>query len=242
MKTPLLVVLLLAVLSPCFGAAAAPVPMTKMPLTGFTPLFNGKDMTGWHWSRSNRHGSIGGFRVEEGAMAIFQSIYGQGGLLMTDKRYKDFELYLETDMQSGNPGFNSGIFFRSTESGYGYQIELTGGPSTTDILTESLPGLSVPARSTPARFAEVWRTTGWNSIRFRIVGAPARMTMWLNDVQLWDVQQTQDSQLAGETDGFIGLQLHWTVVTNDTDRTAMVMAAGKPGAPLRIRNIMIKEL
>ena len=40
---------------------------------------------------------------------------------MTDKRYKDFELYLETDIPWG---LNSGIFLRSTETGGAYQIEL----------------------------------------------------------------------------------------------------------------------
>ncbi len=229
-----LALLLLGAVS-AFAAEPAPAPMTKLPLTGFKPLFNGKDMKGWHWSRTVRHGSVGGFRIEGGAMTLFQNPYGQGGLLMTDKRYKNFEFYVETDIQ---PFYNSGLFLRSSESGYAYQLELTGGQSTTDLMVESLKPLSAPGRTT--RFAELWNPNGWNSVRVRMVGDDPLITCWLNDVQLWEVQ-VNNSQIAGETDGFIGLQLHWTAPTSEAG-SSMALTSWKPNGALRFRNLFIKEL
>jgi hypothetical protein len=52
---------------------------------------------------------------------VTQNPYGQGGVLLTDKKYKNFELYIEVKIDSFT---NGGIFTRSTESGVAYQIEL----------------------------------------------------------------------------------------------------------------------
>lgn len=235
MKIRCLIALILLGALRGFAAESAPAPMTKIPLTGFTSLFNGKDMKGWHWSRTVRHGTVGGFRIEGGAMALFQNPFGQGGLLLTDKRYKNFEFYVETDIQ---PGFNSGIFLRSTVSGYAYQIELTGGQSTTDLMVESYKPLSAQGRTT--RFAELWNPTGWNSVRIRMTGDDPTITCWLNDTQLWEVK-VNNAQIAGETDGFIGLQLHWTFPTSVTGNT-MALTSWKPDGVLRFRNIFVKEL
>ncbi len=235
MRFALLLSFILTAALRAVAAESAPAPMTKMPLTGFTSLFNGRDMSGWHWSRTVRHGTVGGFRVEGGAMALFQNPYGQGGLLMTNKRYKNFEFYVETDIQ---PGFNSGIFLRSSESGYAYQIELTGGQSTTDLMVESLKPLSAAGRTT--RFAELWNPNGWNSIRVRMEGDDPQITCWLNDTELWSVK-VNNAQIAGETDGFIGLQLHWTFPTSPTGGT-MGLTSWRPDGVLRFRNPYIKEL
>src|SRR4051812_19335854 len=81
---------------------------------GFIPLFNGKDLSGWHVSRTDHHGSTPNVAVESGVLQLRQSPYGQGGLLLTDKRYQDFELYIEAKAPWG---CNSGIFLRSTEGG-----------------------------------------------------------------------------------------------------------------------------
>jgi formylglycine-generating enzyme required for sulfatase activity len=52
--------------------------------------------------------------VADGALVLEPYPYGQGGLLLSDRSYKDFELYLEA---RPDPGYNSGIFLRSTEGG-----------------------------------------------------------------------------------------------------------------------------
>jgi hypothetical protein len=228
--------LLALVLSPGLRAAAGPAaPLTQTPLTGFTALFNGRDTTGWHFSRTVHHGTTGQATVEDGAIVLRQEPFGQGGLLLTDKRYRDFELYLETDI---NPGYNSGIFFRSTEGGSAYQIELTGAASTGNLLGENL-AVSQTAQAT--RFAEVWKAGAWNSFRLRVTGDAPKITLWINDVQMWEVQQPKNDKIAGEVDGFIGLQLHWTAPTSAAG-SSMGPTTWKPGGALRFRNLFIKEL
>ena len=57
---------------------------------GFTPIFNGKDLSGWHISKTNHHGTTPDYRVLHGMIVGNQSPIGQGGILLTDKRYKNF--------------------------------------------------------------------------------------------------------------------------------------------------------
>src|SRR4051794_7849143 len=88
---------------------------------GFTRIFDAKTTAGWHWSRTVHHGTTSIAKVEDGALVLQPYPFGQGGLLLTDKSYRDFELYLE---MKPDPNYNSGIFLRSTEGGSAYQIEL----------------------------------------------------------------------------------------------------------------------
>ena len=88
---------------------------------GFTSIFNGRNLKGWHVSRTTHQGTTPDFRVENGILVVTQRPYGQGGVLLTDKKYKNFELYLEAKIDSLT---NGGIFIRSSESGIAYQVEL----------------------------------------------------------------------------------------------------------------------
>ena len=74
------------------------------PETGFTALFDGKTLTGWH-------GDTNGYAAEEGAIVCQQ---GKGGNLYTDKEYGDFELRFEFLL---TPGANNGIGIRSPDKG-----------------------------------------------------------------------------------------------------------------------------
>ena len=56
----------------------------KVP-EGFTPIFNGKDLTGWHVSRSNIHGTTPDFHVLHGVLVGTQRPLGSGGILITDE-------------------------------------------------------------------------------------------------------------------------------------------------------------
>ncbi|HET7040981.1 MAG TPA: DUF1080 domain-containing protein [Gemmatimonadales bacterium] len=73
---------------------------------GFTPLFNGTDLTGW---RAFHRQDVSIWQVRDGM--IYQP-GGDGADLMTVDEYKDFELRLEWRIA---PGGNSGIFYRATE-------------------------------------------------------------------------------------------------------------------------------
>ena len=69
-------------------------PVHAVP-AGFVPIFNGHNLTGWHVSPDNHHGVTPDFRVVNGAIVGAQSPFGDGGILLTDKSYRNFELYLE---------------------------------------------------------------------------------------------------------------------------------------------------
>src|SRR3712207_2530674 len=119
---------------------------------GFKPIFNGKDLKGWHISRTTHQGTTPDCRVEDGAIVIRQQPYGQGGVLLTNKKYKNFELYLEAKIDSFT---NGGIFIRSSESGIAYQIELDeAAKSTGNLLGERMP---VSQGAEAKNRCQVWR-------------------------------------------------------------------------------------
>ena len=71
----------------------------KIP-PGFTSIFNGANLSGWHVSMTNHHGNTREWRVRDGELTGRQSPAGNGGILLTDKRYRDFEVYLEVSPTS----------------------------------------------------------------------------------------------------------------------------------------------
>jgi sulfatase modifying factor 1 len=203
--------------------------------SGFVPIFNGRDLTGWHISRSDHHGSTPGVFVRDRVLHLGQSPYGQGGLLLTDQRYHDFELYLEVRAVWG---CNSGIFLRSTEGGSAYQIELDQGRGTGDLLGENL-SLSQTAKA--AKMGSIWKNGGWNSFLIHMTGEAPHITEWVNGVEMWDVQEPRNDKIADETDGMIGLQAHWASTYEPAKDSFSLAGSWKPGAVYQFRNIAIKE-
>jgi hypothetical protein len=203
-----------------------------------TPIFDGKTLKGWHLSRTTHHGSTGNAYVENGVIVLKQNPYGQGGLLFTDKKYRNFDLYLEVKEAWG---CNSGLFLRSTEGGSAYQIELSNEGGGSGRLLGELMKVSTGAQ--PTDIEKVWKTEDWNSIRIRMTGDAPHITEWINGVQMFDVQEPVNDKIAGETSGFIGLQLHWGSVYEPALANAFSMSGmWKPDAAYRFRNIRIKEL
>jgi hypothetical protein len=204
---------------------------------GFTPIFDARTAAGWHWSRTVHHGTTSIAKVEDGVLVLQPYPFGQGGLLLTDKSYKDFEMYLE---MKPDPNYNSGIFLRSTEGGSAYQIELAvPGNATGRLLGEQLR-LTPPQYIGPQRdVSTVWKDGEWNSMRIRMVGEAPHMTLWVNGEQLWDAQASQNDQLGGLYGGMIGLQLHWSATYTEA---AGGSGNGLPWAVQRFRNIAIKEI
>lgn len=205
---------------------------------GFTSIFNGKDLTGWHISRTNHHGTVGNFYVDEGAIVMKQYPYGQGGILLTDQKYGDFELYLEV---KADPGTNGGIFFRSNESGSAYQIEIEGDgePSTADLISEML------RTTTTARAEElenVWVQGDWNSFRLRVIGENPHAILWVNGVKMWDVETERNDLIGDVTEGMIALQLHWSQTPTPVPGGSCCEFSWRPDGAHYFRNIAIKEL
>ena len=201
-----------------------------------TRIFNGKDLEGWHISRTSHQGTTGNFYVDDGAIVLKQEPYGQGGVLLSDKKYSDFELFVEVKIDSF---CNGGIFLRSTESGQAYQVELAVPGNNADLFGERLQ-ISLPGKAANIRTA--WKPDDWNSFRIRMTGVVPRITLWVNDVEMWDVQQPKNDFTAGATEGMIGFQSHWSAQYLPTPGGFNMPGAWRPDAAHRFRNIRIKQL
>lgn len=204
---------------------------------GFKSIHNGTNLKGWHISRTTHQGTTPDVRVEDGVIVLRQNPYGQGGVLLSDQKYRDFELYVEAKIDSFT---NGGIFIRSSESGIAYQIELDEAAGSTGALYgERMPvSLSAAAKERAA----VWKANDWNSFRIRMVGEIPRITLWINGVQMWEVTQPVNDFPAGAVEGMIGFQSHWTALFSPAAGKWNGLNSWAPGAAHRFRNIAIKEL
>ncbi|MBM3334688.1 DUF1080 domain-containing protein [Candidatus Sumerlaeota bacterium] len=86
-------------------------------------LFNGRDFTGWHEADSAK------WDVHDGAIRGF----GSTGYMITDKKYKDFELKATVRT---SPRANAGIFFRwnretTKDKDRGYEIQIRNSLDST---------------------------------------------------------------------------------------------------------------
>ncbi len=133
---------------PAFTWGPLPEPKPVVP-DGFTAIFNGRDLSGWHVSRTNHHGTDPDYHVLDGAIVGTQRPFGGGGILLTDQSYRNFEVYMEV---RPDYGCDSGIFFRSTEAGHAYQITMDylPGGSMGSLITESITNPNRAAGAGPA--------------------------------------------------------------------------------------------
>lgn len=207
-----------------FELVSVPAEAANIP-AGFTPIFNGKDLAGWHVSETNHHGNSKAWTVENGILTGAQDRPGHGGILLTDKSYKNYEIYLEVNPDWGCDG---GLFLRSTEAGEAYQVMLdylTGG-SVGGVYGE---GLKDVAGFAAPDWQKYWKKGEWNTIRARIEGDIPHITVWMNGTQLTSWNDTANHLPGGVLDGHIAVQVHmgnrWI-----------------EGGKHRFRNIAIREL
>ena len=192
--------------------------------TGFQPLFNGKNLNGWHISQVNHHGNTKAWIVKDGILTGTQEPAGNGGILLTDKKYKNFEVSLDVKPDFGCDG---GLFLRSSEKGEAYQVMLDylDGGAVGGVYGEGLKGV----QTYEPNWQEVWKRGDWNHLRARIEGDTPHIQVWLNGIQIADWRDTANHLADGAVDGMIALQVH----------------AGNrwiPGGKHRYRNIMVREL
>lgn len=208
----------------------------QMP-AGFKSIFNGNNLKGWHISRTSHQGTTPDIQVRDGVLELRQSPYGQGGVLLTNKVYRDFELYLEVNIDSFS---NGGIFLRSNEGGAAYQVELVLPGGTGDLLGERIP-VSNPAKA-KGREA-IWKKNDWNSFRIRMVGLIPKISLWINGQLMYEVTQLRNDFIAEAVRGMIGLQCHWTALySTAAESDLMPLDSWRPGAIHRFRNIGIRQL
>jgi len=201
---------------------------------GFTPIFNGKDLAGWHISQTNHHGNSSGWSVKDGVLLATQDRPGNGGILLTDRKYKDFEVTVDVKPDWGCDG---GLFLRSNEAGDAYQvmIDFLEGGVVGGIYGEGLKGLD-PANNADRvdrDWRKSWKEDDWNTLRARIEGDVPHIQVWLNDHQLVDWTDSANHAADGATDGMIALQMH---ASNPQ------MPRWKQGGYHRFRNIAVREI
>jgi hypothetical protein len=212
------------------------MPVVAQIPEGFAPLFNGRNLKGWHISRTSHQGTVPEVSVEDGAIVVRQNPYGQGGVLLTDKAFASFELYLEVKMDSF---CNSGIFLRSTESGQAYQVELDLPGGTGSLFGERL---QISQSAHAENLEEVWKSGAWNSIRIRMTGDVPSLVLWINGTKMWEVEQPKNDFTLNATSGMIGLQVHWSSLFLPMEDGLNLPGSWRPGAALRFRNIGVLEI
>jgi hypothetical protein len=137
--------LLVALITP---ALAADTP------EGFTPLFNGKDLTGW---KATGEQNVWG--AEKGVLYVAGK---GGGWLLTDKEYGDYELRLEYKVPKMG---NSGVALRTPRQGdpayVGMEIQLIDDINWKGLKTWQHTGSIynvVPAKKINSRTPGEWNT------------------------------------------------------------------------------------
>ncbi len=124
--------------TPAPAAPAAPNTLTDAEKAeGWTLLFDGKTLNGWH---SYLRESAEGWTVEDGSI----SVVGGGGDLVTDDNYRNFDLRLEWKI---SPAGNSGIIYRVIEDPKYGQTYATGPEY------QVLDDLGFPQELKPSQYA-----------------------------------------------------------------------------------------
>ncbi len=187
--------LLAAVLLLGIGAAAP-----RPDESGWTALFNGKDLSGWKNNGAEK------WVVDQGTI-LCESMANKYGYLTTERAYRDFTLRLKF---KGEAAGNSGVFVHARiiridpEHGpdiEGMQVEVDPNPGKhTGGLYES-GGRGWVAMPT-AEGEQALKAGDWNSLEVLVQGA--HVVTHLNGVKI--VNFTDNTPKF--TDGSIGLQIH----------------------------------
>ena len=190
-RLPIVLVMGLTIVA-ASGAEPEPAPQGKLP-PGFSALFNGKDLTGWHGLKTMDPRQFESLSADEKAKLLADGAEdlkkhwrvedgvivndGQGAYLTSDKDYGDIELLV--DFKIGPKG-DSGVYLRGTP-----QVQIwdftepsyarMGADKGSGGLWNNSPG--APGKD-PLTLAD--NPIGqWNT--FRIIQVGARTTIYLND-------------------------------------------------------------
>ena len=170
-------------------SAPVPPPDDSDESLGWTPLFNGEDLTGWS--------EIGNavYYVEDGLLIGTQTD-GRGGDLFTDEEWEDFELVVEYRVVW--PA-NTGFWFRSRPTGNdGYQYDVLKWANPVGYSgTLYCPGKMFITTNLDE---SIENRDGWNVAHIRAQGKS--LTLWLNGQV---VGQTEDDT---HSKGKFGIQVH----------------------------------
>jgi hypothetical protein len=164
---------------------AAPMPPAQQAEPGFTPLFNGKDFTGWIYGQrangtENKSGK--GYQIDNG---VIYSTKEDGGNLYTEKEYANFVLRFEFRL---TPNANNGIGIRAPLVGdaayVGMEIQVLddSGSEYTNLLPGQYHGSIY--KVAPAKRGFQKPVGEWNAQE--IVADGRRITVKLNGTTIVD--------------------------------------------------------
>jgi HEAT repeat protein len=202
---------------------------------GFTPIFNGKELSGWD-------GKPGWWTVEDGALTAESTPEKPckecNYLIWRGGQPADFELRADFKLSRGG---NSGIQIRSEErpnwDTFGYQADMTGDGELAGFVYHHSRGLiagrgekavfaadgkkTVESIGDPAELLKHFKPGDWNT--YRVVCRGPDITLDINGVLMCQITDHHATQ--APTRGIIALQMH-------------------PGPPMKIqfKNIRLKEL
>jgi dienelactone hydrolase len=172
------------------------------PPTGFTSVFNGKDLSGWN-------GRTDVWKVEDGVIVAQTPGLKQNEFLATDKSYRDFVMRAKFRLVNGYG--NSGIQFRSqripnNSEMIGYQADMGDGWWGA-LYDESRRNkvLKGPKKGSAEeqKLLAALKRDGWNDYMIRAMDD--RITLAINGVTTVEYREP-DAKIARE--GVFGLQIH----------------------------------
>lgn len=206
----------------CLAALSTVCTLTLTATAGdFTPLFDGKTLTGWKnpytWGKTD---------IADGEIRLSAE---KKFFLMTERPYTNFIFEGEVHLPEGQA--NSGFMFRAhvePNKVYGYQAEVDGDPKrgwSGGLYDEGRRmWFASPIKDKPEsvkafrdRAGEAFKRNDWNTYRITCVGK--KLKIEVNGVTTTDIEDDKDAS------GFIGIQHH-----------------GEKGAVYRFRNLRIQEL
>jgi hypothetical protein len=221
----------------CCLALAGVTGVAQDRQEGFTPLFNGKDLTGWvYGTRDGAPNKTGkGYQVENGVLFTTKE---DGGNLFTEKEYADFILRFEFKLTENA---NNGIGIRAPLEGdaayVGMEIQVLddGGSQYTNLRPAQYHGSIY--QMFPAKRGFQKPVGEWNAEEITVKGR--KITVALNGATIVDanLDDVKDDAL---------LATHRNLSRPEGSR-GIANAMGHigllgHGARVEFRNIRIKEL
>jgi hypothetical protein len=192
-----------AILLAVFIAGCSQTKSTTGTVDEAVALFDGKTLDGWR-KLTEYSGQAGFWEVTEGAIVGDQYPEGQGGLLVYDQLFQDFEVIAE--VKADYP-IDSGLFLRVQPDVLSYQVTIDYRPDgeVGALYCPGGGGFLVHC----AEGVELWRPDEYNTLRAVITGQPARVRAWINGTQVLDYQDTQtEGGFRVPEKGFLGIQVH----------------------------------
>jgi hypothetical protein len=233
---------------PAAAAAAAPAE------EGFTPLFNGKDLTGWVYGTKKERPAKGkakdkaakdapakgaseqavenkdgkGYQVKEGG--VLYSTKEDGGHLFTEKEYADFVLRFEFKL---TPNANNGIGIRAPLTGdaayAGMEVQVL------DDSGDKYAGKLKPGQTHgsvylvfPAKPGSLKPVGEWNTEEIRVQGTKITVTVNGQVTVDADTADVKDEEILKKHPGLKNKKGHIGLLGH--------------GAEVEFRNLRVKEL